>query len=254
LSEHQEDVVRLILFAQTLFGLWSVVRTLQFFRARALLQTSTVTKTGTIFVFTVILIASFSVGHSFATTILILSAWICNFGTLLMLERRQIDSLKREFPKFLDRWILNLKLGQAPSRARDLALQMHLDAFRTLMQPIFAVGERVSLPRTHLLFSKSVSEELARIGIEPHLALARLETMRRNVRQAEVFRRRSGQAVRQTRIQSAVMLFILFALIAFTIARYGPEKMADLILMSVILSICGVFTMHLLAKRVKWKV
>jgi hypothetical protein len=50
------------------------------------------------------------------------------------------------------------------------------------------------------------------------------------------------------------MVILLIALIAFTIMRYGPYKVADLMTVSIGLTICGVFIMHYLARRIKWKI
>jgi hypothetical protein len=249
-----EDEVSLILYAHSLFGNLFVIRTLQLFRARALLSTSTVTKTGTAFVAANALI-SFYFAHDILRCSLVLMAFeTITVVLLLCFERRQIADLKTEVPLFLDRWILNLRLGSALPTARDTALQNQSESFQTLLRPMFATQNALSIKRAHLLFTAPLLAELERIQTEPHSALARLENLRNMLRKATDFRRKSGQATRQTHIQCAVMVILLFALTLFTLHRYGWRRSSDLIVGAILLSLLGLIIMHFCARKTKWKI
>ncbi len=244
----------MIIFSQTLFGLWFVMRTSQLFRDHALINTSTVTKTGTVFNTIILLIAFSFANNSTMNAFLILLVVICNFLLLNLLERRQIDTLKSEFPLFLDRWILNIKMGLGSRAARDKALAALSLPFQMLIQPIFAVNPSDSTDRRHVLLTSSMLNDLQRINAESHLTLSRLETLRSNIRKTEDFRRRSGQATQQVRIQATVMLFIQLALALYMIPRYGLRQIGDFLTLSTLLCIAGLVSMLLLAKKSSWNI
>jgi hypothetical protein len=244
----------MILYAQMVFGILFVIRTLQIFRARALLSTPTVTKTGIAFVGACVIIGFFGTQNVFLCSFLITSCVFLMLIALFLLERRQIDSLKSEIPLFLDRWSLNLRLGSALPTARERALRDHSAGFQTLLRPVFSTQNVKSTRRHHALLSAAVMFELEFLQHEPHSALARLENLRQLLRKSAEFRRKSGQAVRQTTIQSAVMMIMLLALILFTLHRYGWRRCGDLIAGSVVLASLGVLLMHFLARKTKWKI
>jgi hypothetical protein len=244
--------VRLILFVQLVFGILIVIRTIDIFRARALLSASATVKVGIIFVCALAWNAFFCAKDlvlSFFFTLALLGTLA---GALFFCERRKIDTLKAEIPVFLDRWILNLRLGSAVSTARDAALREHSENFQTLLRPLFATG--VQARRTHLLLHGALVAELERAHLEPHSALARLENLRAMLRKQSEFRRKSGQAAHQTAIQAGVMLLLLVALTLFTLQRYGWRRCSDLILASVGLSLAGLICMIFLARKTKWKI
>jgi hypothetical protein len=246
--------VPLILYLQSVVGILFVIRTLQIFRARALLSTSLVTKTGTAFVSMCVMASFFGAQHPFLASALILSTVFFATLALFLLERREIDGLRAEIPLFLDRWILNLRLGNALASAREAALNEHSNAFQTLMRPVFALQKQHTRRQRHLLVHISVLQELEQLQLEPHSALSRLENLRALLRKLSDFRRKSGQALRQTAIQSSVMTILHFALVIFTLRRYGWKQAGDLVSLSLALSLSGVLIMILLARKTKWKI
>lgn len=244
----------LIFFSQTVFGILFVIRILRIFRGRALISTRVVTKTGTILVSLVLFSAFLCANHVLLALFVTCACVFLCFATLLVCERRQIDALKREIPIFLDRWILNLRLGSALPSARESALREQSEAFQALTRPILAAQARDFANRAPLLFAKSIAHELERIQIEPHSALQRLENLRHMIRKQSDFRRKSGQATRQTHTQAVLMLFMLIALIIFTLQRYGWGRIGDLVMFALILSATGLICMQALARKTKWKI
>lgn len=243
--------MQLIFYGQMVFGILFVIRTHQIFRARALISAVTVTKTGTAFVFACLLIGFFATQNVFLRAGMLSLNLFGSVIALFLLEWREIDALKREIPLFLDRWILNLRLGNASLSAREFALKAHSLAFQRLMRPVFSVGS----PRErHVILSRMVMREMEKLTQEPHSALARLENLREGLRKSADFRRKSGQALRQTAIQSVVLLVLLLALMLFTFHRYGWKRAGDLVLISGGLALTGVLIMYLLSRKTKWKI
>jgi hypothetical protein len=243
--------VKVILYLELAFGILFVIRTLQIFRARALISTSVVTKTGTGFVCVCVCVSFFGAHHPIFCSFALCVCVFVLLSALFLLERRQIDSLKQEVPLFLDRWILNLRLGSALPSAREMALKDHSLAFQSLMRPVFVLQKGRS---RHALMHVSVLAELERLHFEPHAALARLENLRVYLRKSSDFRRKSGQATRQTAIQSTVMMILLLALMVFTLHRYGWKFCGDYVLEAGALSILGVTVMYVLSRKTRWKI
>lgn len=243
--------MKLILFLLSLFGIMSALRMLREFRVRALISQELVTKTGTIACALLSFIIFFC-AHDVRIAIFLVIAWFMMLSlTLLYLERREIDALVAETPRFLERWILNMRLGHSLSSARDAALRDSSARLRTLVRPLF-LEARIA-PVKHLFLPRNVMKELVSLAQSPHSALSRLENLREMLRQADNFRRKSGQASRHSAIQAYVMLGLQFALSAYTVHRYGWERHFDLLAISSMLAVSGVALMQRLTRKRAWK-
>jgi hypothetical protein len=243
-----------ILYSQLLFGNLFAIRTLHIFHSRALLSVKMLTKIGTAFVCASALTSFYAAQNAFLCSCLIVSGLFILIISLFVCERRQIDALKSEVPLFLDRWILNLRLGLALPTAREAALHEQSEGFQILMRPLFATRSVPGQKRRHLLFAAAALQELESLHGEAHSALARLENLRALLRKTSEFRRKSGQATRQSYIQATVMLLLLIALTLFTLYRYGWKQASDLITGAILLSAMGLVTMHFMARKTKWKI
>lgn len=242
----------LFLFLISSFGLLSALRIARAFRTRAVISTELVTKTGTLMCSTMLLSVFVGASSVFSAVSIAFSNLCCGFLLLLWCERRQIDTLKSQTPIFLDRWILNMKLGNSLSSARDAALRDSSDRFHMLLRPLFLSGANV--PRTHLVLPSKILQEMKILASTSHSALVRLENLREMVRKADDFRRKSGQARRQTSIQAGVLLFLHLALAIFVYRRHGWQRHSDLIIMSFTLAAGGLIWMQFLARKSKWKI
>lgn len=242
----------LILFASSMFGIMSALRTINYFRTRAVISSQHLTKIGTGSCALIIAALFFCARDPFYSFFSVGAVIFIQFFSLWILERAAIENLKREVPGFLDRWILNMKLGQAMSAARTAALQELNGRARTLIEPMFLNSD--SRAKSHLILDEKLLPELLELSHSPHSALSRLENAREWMRNSDAFRRKSGQATRQTMIQAIVLLILLFALAVFTVHRHGWRRNSDLIFGSFVLSGLGIFTMHHLSRKKRWKI
>ena len=242
----------LILFASSMFGIMSALRTINHFRTRAVISSQHLTKIGTgscaLVIGALFLFARDPICGIFAVSGVIFA----QFFSLWIIEHIATENLKREVPGFLDRWILNMKLGSALSAARTAALQELNARARALIEPLFVNSD--SRAKSHLILDEKLLPELLELSHSPHSALARLENARAWMRKSDAFRRKSGQATRQTMIQAIVLLILLFALAVFTVQRHGWRRNSDLIFGSFVLSGLGIFTMHHLSRKKRWKI
>ena len=242
----------LILFSISVFGNLSALRTIKLFRSRALVSTNHLTKIGTGSCAIIIAALFLFARDLISASIALISVLGSLFLTLWFLEQKTITNLKREVPAFLDCWILNMKLGKSLSAARTEALLQVDSRARALLEPVF-INASLAV-REHLILHEKILPELLELAREPHSALARLEHAREWLRKSEEFRRKSGQATRQTTIQAVVLLVLLIALAVFTVHRHGWRRNSDLIIGSMLISALGIATMRQLARKRRWKI
>ncbi|HMN67044.1 MAG TPA: hypothetical protein PKC28_00765 [Bdellovibrionales bacterium] len=242
----------LILFPVSMFGLLSVLRIARGFHSRALISPHALTKIGTGACVIVILLAFLGANRPIVAAFACFASVAALFSALKWLERRQIDALRAEIPIFLDRWILDLRLGNSLTAARDAALRESSDRFSRLLRPFFIGGP--SALDSHPIFDSGTLNEMRALAESAHSALDRLKNLREMIRKTDAFRRKSGQAVRQTAIQAQVLLCLQFALAVYAVHRHGWANVHDVAMISGLLSVCGVFLMRWMAGRVKWKI
>lgn len=242
----------LISLLQLVLGNAFVVRTTQVFRSRNVLGDANVTKTGTGFLaINSLSVFGYSV-HPFAPLGMTLIAVVSVVVVMLGLERRTLGMCRASVPRFLDRWILNVRMGHSLKAARDTALREESERFQALVRPIFST--RAPADARHELFSAGELRELEAICLASHAALDRLKALRAHVQKTSEFRRRSGQALRQANTQSSVMGLLMFAFAVLTVRRYGWRSSADLVVFAAMLSVAGVLILRILARKRRWKI
>jgi hypothetical protein len=241
----------LILFSQTMFGNVVAIRILRRFRHRSLISTTSLMKIGT--AFASIMSSGASVLFFFREReplMFIIMSLVVLQLTLKFKERRKIECLHAQFAPFLDRWLLNLRTGHAAASARESALNSSSEQFRASLAPLFDADPRGG----HLFLTRREVQELRSAQSEPHSTVGRLQNLRDGHRRTAAFRRKSGQALRQAAIQSAVLTLMHAALCIFVTARGDAASNFDLIFWSSLLTFSGVLTLRLMARRIRWTI
>jgi Flp pilus assembly protein TadB len=239
----------LILLSQTVFGNLVAFRILRRFGHRSLISTTSLTKIGTAFAFALSSGALWLCFHAHQPLFFVLSGLVVLQLSLKIAEKRRIERLSARFPDFLDRWLLNLRMGFASTIARERALNASDVRFRRLVAPVFEGGNDI-----HLFLTPKEVAELRAAQAEPHTTVHRLQNLRKCANRAAFFRRKSSQALRQATIQSSVLILLHFGLCAFVFIRGDGGSNFDLIIGSTLLNACGVLTLRLMARRIRWTV
>lgn len=241
--------MNIILFFVSVIGQLFIMRIHRKCLERALISPSLLTKIGTASSFTIFLISFFS-KSTFGIVLIVLSC-ILNLLLVQIFEQRQLQQLRSLFPILIDAWILNLRLGLAESAAREKALdEIHPDFAKMLRTTLF--GHFSS--QKNSIISPLISQELESIKNSRHSALPRLENLRANLKRSAEFRRRSGQAIRQTQIQASLMMLLLIAISFLAIRRYGWSQVGDLVGLALILSSLGLLSIQFLTRKRHWKI
>jgi hypothetical protein len=163
-----------------------------------------------------------------------------------------------EFPAFINQLILSMQTGQSFRSAAEKTLE----GPKALWQRwLFALVEsRVLLQARREqevikedVFCQSYLAELIRVNENPHSSLTRLKSFRKKLKVLSEFRRKSGQALLQTRIQMVVMTFLYLALLVFTLSQRSFERNQTLIFVSITLFTSGQIVFWRLARKKKWK-
>lgn len=243
--------MELFSFVILLSGILFVMRTMDVFRKRGLIHELVVTKTGTTTIIAMSFALFLTIKHLWPQVFLVTLLAALPFTLFLLIEYRRTQNFRSRIPIFLDRWILNLRIGNSMIAARDKALRSEAIEFQALLRPIFETrgGERSG----HLILTPNMRKELEEISLVTHFGLERLINLREIVRRSSDFRRKSGQAARQTQIQSLVMVVLVFALSMFTIQRYGFAESGDFVIGALILTSLGVLLMVKIGKKSRWK-
>lgn len=232
-----------------MFGNLIAIRILRKFRDRSLISTRCLTKIGTAFA----LAASFLPFLSPRLSVFaVIFALIALKSFLKRLETRRIETLLAQFPRFLDHWLLNLRVGHAPRAACEAALARSDGAFQALLRPLLGANGAPVAARRHLFLRERILLELHLAQTQSHNTVARLESLREFLRRESDFRRKSGHALRQATIQSAVLVALHFALCAFVIHRSGWARSSDLVVTSTALTALGALALRWLARRIRW--
>lgn len=244
----------IIFFAQTAFGFLFATRILRKFRRRSLVSQRTLTKIGTAFAASMCFVAFMQPRVPRLSFFTVIFAVFALEFSVHCAEKAVIVRLQHEFPLFLAKWRLNLRVGIPATTARERALNDSDETFRTLLRPVFALTDSKHVPASHAFLNENCLRELIELQKQSHNTLQRLTEMRANLIRESDFRRKSGQALRQASIQSLVMVALHFALCVFVGLRFGFLRNIDVIGLSTVLTASGAWFLRLIARRIRWSV
>ncbi len=164
-----------------------------------------------------------------------------------------------EFPDFINRIILAMKTGMsfraATERSLTPASQLWEKWLLTMLESrVFLHQNGVSHDADVPIWWRSQLDELKKIHHSPHHALVRLENLRKKMKVSSDFRRKSGQALLQARIQIVVMTLLYIAVLVLTMNQFQVHRHLRLILISVSLFVGGQFLFWWIARKRKWNI
>lgn len=245
----------LILALNLIFGTMFVVRTLKKFRTDPLVDHNHLTKIGTILVCSQFFVAFFLIHHPIPTilSVFLLSSSIWCAQWILRTHSRQ--KLEAEFPLYVNDVLLNIRLGQGFSSASRTALKDRSEQFaRALQHLLEAQSIYIGDARSHLFLTDRALREMRTAHRQSHSALKRMESLRDELNLMSDFRRKSGQATAQARIQGLVLWCLLFALSFFVITQSGFASNRLFIGMAFVLFVLGQVSFNYLTRKRHWKV
>jgi len=162
--------------------------------------------------------------------------------------------IQREFPGFLGKVILEMKAGNSFRGAIDKHLSQAEEIWEQWLRSM--IESRVFLHTacdiSDAWWSKYL-QELQAAEENPHMALTRLENFRQKLRVLSEFRRKSGQALAQARIQMVVMTVLYLALLAITMTQFQITSHRRIIFASLGLFGAGQVLFWWIGQKRTWK-
>jgi Flp pilus assembly protein TadB len=175
------------------------------------------------------------------------------------IERARRESrFRSELYGFLNSLILRMKSGEGFRSALDGAIE-DADARarpRLLeLRDVVVFSQQAPKPARERARGRALAlaaRELALADRDAHAAIRRCSALRDRVRLEDEFRRKSGQASRQARAQSLVLLGLYLATLAFVAREFGISRHARALALSLALFACGLAWTQLAGRKMKW--
>lgn len=248
--------MKIVIFAQFLFGFCIFIRILEQIRTKNLISSDHMTKIGTTFFVLMVIIASF-----FSRSPIIVLAFL--YSTVIfvsvcepLLRKWREKNFESEFLPILSSIILKMKAGTS-FREALLATSDESDPFmRTKLQQIreAVVFSQQLTAKDSTPFLNLVINELDLVDKASHSAIQRLCNFRRKLDVESDFRRKSGQILLQLRMQSYILAGLYFALVIFVTTRFDFKSNFELMALSFLLFVIGFVWVQRSGRKIRWKV
>jgi hypothetical protein len=244
-----------ILTLNLIFGIMFVIRMSMLSTTDPLITCKSLTKIGTALICSQIFVAFMLFNHQIVAIVCIHIASFAAFATISTLRWRSKRALNEEYFNFIQDLVMNLKLGAAFRKASSDALESRSTLFRTVMQNLLrAQSIYIGHSRRHMFLTVRALEELRNAEQFPHTALKRLCALREEQTVLSDFRRRSGHATAQARIQSIILWVLLFALGFGVAIQFGWQRCYGHFAAALGLFVCGQLVFNRVIRKTKWNV
>ncbi len=238
-------------------GLMIVIRTLRSWHGKSLLSKDTLAKIGVIyfaFLFFVLLIFATS---SKASVLLLAPALGLILGERLLFYRCRKKLYQSLFP-FIEAMVLRMKIGQGFRTAYGESLNSLEDSFsrkklEEMYQSVVFSQQNDSLTGHGLGFLDQCCQEFRKVDRQGHLAIERLENLKRRLKIETHFRRKSGQVLAQVHLQGLLLALIYLLLLAFVTFQFGLKAHWKWVSFSAVLFLFGGLWLFYLGRGMRWR-
>lgn len=210
------------------------------------------------FVFLCVAIIITTADDIFMTTFMMVAGG-CAFVrgmSYLVLTRRE-NGLPQEFQAFVDRVSLQMRGGQSFRKACEQSCETgNLFVQSQLHLVVLALSDQQKTPDCLQQMPPKLRKmvpEFLEIASHSHQLLRRVDLFRKKMKLESDFRRRSGEAAIQIRIQSMITGVLYIGLLIFVIVSNSSEGLYLLILVSLLLFGIGAFWILSVGRSYKWK-
>lgn len=161
---------------------------------------------------------------------------------------------KDNFCHQLDLMMLEMRSGKS-FRLSLQAVAQRQEMF--IRHKLMTLHEGITFSPTAEIKDKFLAEifkEFAIIDKNPHNGLNRLQTLRYRFRIMSDYRRKSGQACIQARVQGFVLFGLYFATLIFMSKNFSIRQNKDLLALSLLLFTIGTIMILTIGGRFRWKI
>lgn len=257
--------LKIAIFVCSLIGLVSASHLATILVRERFIRAVDMTKIGTVSAFAIGLSAFvYPVSSIFDVWLRVFMPPVTALASAFLLAKRRQARVENDLPKWLGNLIMRMRMGRSLEASLEEELSKNHSSTRFHMLAIARVvsfspqNDSIPSSRDSLVSLppkiRSIAEELRRINLLPSRQIEELERWRSRIRDSETFRRKSNQAMAQTRAQALVLGLIYVALAGFAVAAFGWATVRGSMRVSVPLFITGVFWIWRGGGRVKWTV
>lgn len=166
-----------------------------------------------------------------------------------------LKRLSQALIPFFDHVILALQAGKSFRQAMNSAIDAQAGWQRNQLRDLYnsiTTSEVQIVLRSALL--KALQAELVEIDRSQNRCVDQVKALRRQLKLVEDFRRRSGQATEQMKMQAIIVTALYVGLLFFVIKQFGFKNHLPLISFSLFIFVAGLLWIFLIGRRMKWKV
>lgn len=246
----------LFAFAISTFGFTFAHRTLTHFITLNLFDRAHMTKIGTAYFGSVILLIVFMPASRFALWCALFFPILIAAITLSAYISRRTRNFQSDVLGVLSILILKMKSGRSFRQSLLEATSEcdpHVRAKLSEIASVVAFTQQEKKAHSDAFVSELI-EEFRLIDRLPHASLKRLMVFREKIRIEDDFRRRSGQVLARLRAQSFIMCGLYVAVLIFMVMKFGWQTNSQPLLLSMLLFSFGVAWIWIGGRRLKWKV
>lgn len=248
--------MNLFVFIQLLFGFGFFIRVLIEIYNNKLLSSASLTKIGTFFLFWIGFGAVFLNFHSFFWLLWLYSPTVIVLISKYLLRKHRENQFQKHFLFFLNNILLKMKGGNSFRKAFLSVNHSNNEFFREKFKQMYnfvAFSQHVTT-ELQTGFLNEVLVELKAVDSQPHKAIQRLENFRRKLLIINKFRQKSGQVLRQIRLQALILTGLYVALFIFVTLNFGIQKHLNLVILSIFAFLLGLVGVFFMGRRMKWKI
>lgn len=245
----------IFVFIVSMFGLWTVFRTLNIFvRERFLARDRQIFLLLGIFAIqlgTIRLVANSFFGVWAVGLLPILISKSC-FKLLIFIREKRF---KQSFTQLIDEIIIEMRTGKSFRTSLSSANEKSNPFVQQKVRKIIElVRFKTNIRDLNDPYIESIVQEFRQIDDNSHNSLQRILSLRHRIRTESDYRRKSGQVVLQIRAQAAILIVLYFATALFVFANNKASSLGAEILVSFLLFFIGTAIVFLYGRSYKWKV
>lgn len=167
-----------------------------------------------------------------------------------------IKKFKKELIHFLDHMILKVQNGKSFRESYVDSLGGCSKIFKSKMETFFKTVTFTQQKKVYLMqnFENFLLHHLKIIDNEGVFAVSRLKKLRYLLKAEEKFRRKSGKASIQLRLQSLILAILYIVLSIYQISIFGFSDIREIFCVSLIMFVFGLILTQVIGKKRKWRV
>lgn len=166
-----------------------------------------------------------------------------------------LQRLQKALLPFLDSVILGVQTGKSFRSSCRLAVDLQSGwvkiQLHEVIESITGSDHGVAVKSALL---KGFVDDLRFVDQSQSRCVEQLRALRSHYRMMESFRRRSGQATQQIKMQAIIVTALYLALFVFVIKQFGFKAHKNLMMGSASVFITGLLVVFYFGRRLKWKV